>query len=478
MRLHWPASLRARLTLWYSVLLALPLVAFAVASYVVVGRALQNRTDRFLGDALTTFSRELLAERRSAETVTVAVRKTLDEVHFRDLHIAILDSGVVLASTGFPEEAPFFPGREGIAVRARLDSLLAPQAHIPGVFHTIRAGAAFRILAVPLALDNRPLLIVGAYSLGDLEGVLRGLQRLFAGAIPLLIGAAAAGGFALARRSLAPVAAMADRAAEITASRLGERLPVGGARELAALAQVINQLLDRLEDAFSQQRRFVADASHELRTPTAIVRSEAEVTLSRPHREEAEYRESMMVIQDAASRLTRVVEDLFLLARADAGHQVVRAEPLYLEDVVQDAVRAMSTVARGRNVAITVTESAELPLSGDADLLGRLVLNLLDNAVRYSPPGGVIEVGLIRRNGRSEIQVRDQGPGIPSGDQDRIFEPFFRGDAARSREAGAPGGAGLGLAIARRIAEMHSGTLQLVESGPGRTVFRVSLPGR
>ena len=326
----WPRSLRVRLTLWYSVLLAVPLIGFALAASFVVGAALQSRTDRFLGDALTTFSRELLAERRSAPSLAVAVRKTLEEVHFRDLHIAIRDSGgAVLAST----LAPGAPEPEASRLRERLDRAIA--GYDPPL-RTIRVPEPYRVIAVPLLLDGRELRITGAYALGDLEGVLRGLRRLFVVAIPLLIGAAAAGGYALARGSLAPVTAMSRRAEEITATNLGERLPVSGARELAGLAVVINQLLDRLEGAFAQQRRLVADASHELRTPTAIVRSEADVTLSQPHRQEAEYRESMAVIRDAARRLTRVVDDLFLLARTDAGQQVMRVEPLYLEDVVQE----------------------------------------------------------------------------------------------------------------------------------------------
>jgi heavy metal sensor kinase len=342
---------------------------------------------------------------------------------------------------------------------------------------TIRpSGEPFRILAVNLTLDDRALRVVGAYSLGDLEGALRGLRRLFLLAIPLFIGAAAAGGYSLARRSLAPVSAMAQRAAEITATNLDERLPVGGTRELAGLATVVNELLDRLELAFAQQRRFVADASHELRTPTAIVRSEADVILSQVHRDEADYRASLAVIRDAARRLSRVVDDLFLLARADAGQQVLRSDPLYLEEVAEHAVRAMKTVADRKQVRLVLAGDHELAICGDEDLLGRLLLNLLDNAVRYSPPGEVVEVQLVRTHDRCEVRVRDQGPGIPTEAQPRVFEPFFRGDSSRAREEGDGIGAGLGLAIARRIATMHGGRLELAESRPGKTEIRLELP--
>jgi len=239
----------------------------------------------------------------------------------------------------------------------------------------------------------------------------------------------------------------------------------------------VNDLLDRLERSFEQQRSFVTDASHELRTPAAILRTEAEVTLGREHRDEAEYRASVTVMQDAARRLSRIVEDLFLLARADSGDLVAHREPLYLEDLVHDATRAVHSVADRRGIQIALGDLVEAPFHGDPDLLGRLLLNLLDNAIKYSPEGGTVAVAMQRRNGSCEIQVVDGGPGIPAEARDRVFERFFRADAARSRSLpSATSGAGLGLAIARRIAELHAGRLELAESRPGHTEFRLTLP--
>jgi signal transduction histidine kinase len=300
---------------------------------------------------------------------------------------------------------------------------------------------------------------------------------MFLVAIPGLLAIGALGGFMLARRSLAPVSAMAKQASAISINNLHERLPVGGGDELVGLASVVNGLLDRLERSFEQQRRFVTDASHELRTPTAVVRAEADVTLSREHREEPEYRESVLVIQDAARRLTRIVDDLFLLSRADSGHLVVRKESLYLEDLVHDATRAVTSVALQRGVEIDVREVTEAPFDGDADLLGRLLLNLLDNAIKYSTAGAAVSVALQRHNGQYEIRVADSGPGIPAAAHERVFERFYRVDSARSRaEASTTSGAGLGLAIARRIAEVHEGTVDIAESRPGHTEFLVTLP--
>jgi heavy metal sensor kinase len=294
----------------------------------------------------------------------------------------------------------------------------------------------------------------------------------------LLLLIAAAGGFFLASRSLSPVAAMSERAAEISSTNLNQRLPVGNRRdELSALAGVVNRLLERLEQAFAQQRRFMADASHELRTPVAVLRTEADVTLSRPNRTEAEYRESVAVMRDSARRLGRIVDDLFLLARADAGHLPLRRGPIYLEEVVDDAARAVRAIAQEHGVRIAVAPVEDAPFSGDADLLGRLMLNLLDNAIKHSPEGGTVTLSLVRVGHEYRIGVVDEGPGIPAEAQAQIFERFFRVDRARSR-AGATetSGAGLGLAIARWIAEAHGGRLELVRSTAAGTHFQLVLP--
>jgi heavy metal sensor kinase len=454
----WPSSLRARLTLWYTVLLGLPLIVFAVGSYLLFAATLQHRTDRFIGDALTAFSREL-----------TAIHSTVEEVRFRDLHIAVLDSaGRVVATTAPPDSE--VTARIVAAVRGE-DLRKAAAATLPG--HR----GAYRVNSRPLDVGGRQFSLIGTYSMSDIGDMLAQVRRMFLVAIPLLVLCAATGGYFLAKRSLQPVASMAAQAAAIGASNLGERLPVGGGDELVGLARVLNDLLDRLEGSFAQQRRFVADASHELRTPTAILRTEADITLSREHRSEDEYRGSVTIMLETARRLTRIVDDLFLLARADSGQSLGHREPLYLEDLVDDAARAMRSVADRRGVRIELTRLIEAPSRGDADLLGRLLLNLLDNAIKYSPEGGTVEVGMLRRQDHCEILVVDQGPGVPPEARERVFERFFRVDAARSRsDHSATSGAGLGLAIARRIAEMHAGRLELAESRPGRTELRLTLP--
>jgi two-component system OmpR family sensor kinase len=471
--LNWPSSIRVRLTLWYAILLGLPLAVFAIVSYMAFSRALVSGTDRFIGEALGAFTRELGAERRAGLPVGEAMRVTVAEVRFRELHILITDStGRVVARGDFSTDSSGSVPDETVLEVARGSTDDAPRST------RLRTSDGEHLVRVqPLVVDGHRYLLAGRYPLREAERMMAGVRRMFLIAIPLLILVAAISGYFLADRSLAPVASMASHAADITASNLHERLPVSGGDELVRLARVINDLLDRLETSFEQQRRFMADASHELRTPTAIVRTEADVTLSRPDRTNEEYRASVVIMQDAARRLTRIVDDLFLLARADAGHLVVQQKPLYLEDVVDDVARGVRHLADRRGVRVALTNVVEAPVVGDADLLGRLLLNLLDNAIKHSPAGSTVEVGMSRRNGECDVAVIDSGPGIPDDARARVFERFFQVDAARVRHGDTQtSGAGLGLAIARRIAEVHGGRVELVESRAGRTEFRFTVP--
>jgi two-component system, OmpR family, sensor kinase len=469
-----PTTIRARLTLWYTVGLAVPLAAFSVVLYFTFADALRSRTDAFISDAVSVFSRELVSERRNRESIAAAIRATVSEVRFRHLDIVVLDdAGRAVAMSPTDPSAALGPRSVDSAMVVR--SLSAVPADSVG--STIdRANGHYRVITHRAFADGERFRVAGIYPLADDEAVLARIRELFLVAIPLLVAAAGAGGWFLARRGLAPVAAITSQAAAIGATNLHERLPVGANDELGALAGVLNDLLDRLERSFAQQRRFMADASHELRTPAAIVRTEADVTLSR-ERTTDDYRESMTVVQDAARRLTRIVEEIFILARADSGQLVVNLAPVHLEELVHDMVRAVRPVAEHRDVHLDLAEIVDAPATGDPDLLGRVLLNLLDNAIKHSAPGGVVEVRMTRGDRSHHLSVIDHGPGIPDELHERVFERFFRGDTARSRsESSATSGAGLGLPIARRIAELHGGRLELVASRPGHTEFRLTIP--
>jgi len=237
-------------------------------------------------------------------------------------------------------------------------------------------------------------------------------------------------------------------------------------------ANQANDLLARLNSALAQQRRFMADASHELRTPVSVVRTAADVTLSKATRSEDEYRDTMRIVGEQATRLSRMVEDMFLLARADAGQRHVMPAEFYLDEVVLECVRSTQLLAQSKGVTITSEVAADVQFSGDETLARQLVTNLLDNAIRYAPRDGHVWVSLVKDGASLHLSVSDDGPGVSLADRERIFDRFVKLDPGRTVD----GGAGLGLSIARWVAEAHGGTLQLTESGAGRTTFLATLP--
>jgi heavy metal sensor kinase len=476
--MRWPRSLRSRLTLWYTIVLGLPLVAFATASFYVLDRALLHRADAFLDETLGAFTTELQSEQREESTTPDAIRASLHDVQFRDVRLAVFDSLGTLVAAGTVDSTAAYALRHPVDL-ARVGRELHDRATAERTVFTIAPGSrAYRVAAEPVRIFGRHYLVAAAYPLHRDRDTMERVGTSYVIAIPILLLIASLGGYFLASRSLSPVAAMSARAAEISAKNLNERLPVSNRRdELSALAQVVNNLLERLEQAFAQQRRFMADASHELRTPVAVLRTEADVTLSRPNRTESEYRDSVAVMRDSARRLGRIVDDLFLLARADAGHLPLKREPLYLEDVVDEAARAGQSLAAEKGVQVALLPLEDSPFTGDADLLGRVLLNLLDNAIKHSPRGGTVTLSLSHTPSEYHISVADVGPGIPLEAQSQVFERFFRVDKTRSRtDAEATAGAGLGLAIGRWIAEAHGGRLELVRSDSAGTEFRLALP--
>jgi heavy metal sensor kinase len=316
-------------------------------------------------------------------------------------------------------------------------------------------------------------------SLHPQNEMLEEVRATFAWVIPIAIFLASVGGYFLARKSLAPVVAMSSQAGRIGAENLHERLPIQNAKdELGRLAASFNELLERVDQSFERQRRFMSDASHELRTPAAILRGESEVALSRTERPAEEYRESLAVLHAEAERLTQIVEDLFTLTRADAGQYPLSRQELYLDEVVGDCAHAARSLALAKQITLTCELPEELAIRADEALLRRMILNLLDNAIKYTAAGGHVTVACERSGNEYTLSVTDSGPGIPEELQGRVFERFFRADKARTRTENDGGGAGLGLSIARWIAEAHGGRLILARSDPSGSTFTALLPAQ
>jgi heavy metal sensor kinase len=293
-------------------------------------------------------------------------------------------------------------------------------------------------------------------------------------ALPLLVLLASLLGYWLSGWSLAPVKRIIETAESIGAQNLSRRLEIPKARdELRRLTQTLNAMLERIEHSFNKITQFTADASHDLRTPVAIIRTAAEITLRRP-RTPVEYREALFKILDTSVETSELLENLLTLARADAGALRMEMRPVDLGARLRRAQERAAFLSADKHVDVTL-EVPSIPVwvQGDAIAIDRLLLILLDNAVKYTPSGGHCEIALSRNDGQAQISVRDSGIGIAEADLQNIFDRFYRADRVRSKRTG---GAGLGLAIARWITELHGGIIA-VESTPGAgSIFRVSLP--
>jgi len=281
----------------------------------------------------------------------------------------------------------------------------------------------------------------------------------------------------LSRKALAPVDALIRDARSITAQNISHRLPVPGTRgELQRLAETLNEMMERLESAFRRITQFTADASHELRAPVALIRATAEVALLEQRRDGESYRSALTDILIESERTTKLIENLLTLARADAGSSRITLLQIDLSEPLQEACRQGSVLAEGKNIHFSkFIPASEAPTVGDAEALRRLFLTLIDNAVKYTPADGSVEVALLAHPTGTVVRIRDSGIGIAPEDLDHIFERFYRADRARHRDSG---GTGLGLSIARWIAEVHSAQI-FVESKPSHgSTFLVRFPSR
>lgn len=324
---------------------------------------------------------------------------------------------------------------------------------------------------VVLRGPDRTQIIVGR-DIGRELGALRGLGWRIGLSGLGLFGIGLLGGWWLSSRAVAPIKIMSDTVAGITADNLSQRVDLRNVdTELGDLATIINHMLERLETSFDQQVRFTADASHELRTPLSIILTQIDLSLGRP-RSETEYRDSLGTCRRAAGRMKSLVDDLLMLARADAGKLELRREPIDLALIVEECAELLEPLAQQRKVRL-VHGSARASLVGDPDRLARLVMNLATNAIVYNRPGGEVHLRIENIEGDVVLKVLDNGVGIPEADLPLLFERFYRVDKARSRDIG---GSGLGLAICRSIVEAHGGTISVLSKLGQGTTFAVRLP--
>jgi two-component system OmpR family sensor kinase len=464
------SSVRTRLTLWYVTVLAGVLVTFSVAVYTLLVRTLYDRIESELRSAQQVAITSLDNDAAEGQTPESAAASTVRELFTPPQRLTIYDgSGALLADNGLDGPPPAVPAE---ALEPASEAAVYSEPEEPGD-DDLRLVAARTVTLFP---GDRRYIVVASYPLESIEEEIEAIERVFLYAIPGTLAIAGGLGWFLARRSLAPAVAMSEQARRIGAGNLDERLPVSDSQdELGRLATNFNELLDRLHKAFSLQRQFMADASHELRTPLSVVGTTVDVTLENERRTETELRQALEIIGEQNRRLSRTVRDMFTLARADAGRYPLHQTQFYLDETIDEVVRAARQLGAPRGVDVTGETPGESPLHGDEDLLRQMVMNLAENAIKNTPEGGRVRVKLEREAGVYVVTVSDTGTGIPLDAQPHVFERFYRGDRARSRSDGS-GGAGLGLPIARWIAEAHGGQLRLVHSDERGTTFRATLP--
>ncbi len=465
-------SVRARITAWNTVLFVFVVGSLAAGTYDYLRRDAYERLDDSTHTVLGVIKLAIVHEVeenggiKDGERAVQQVLNTMYQSSFPQEQIAIWDGVRLVAYKGnlgrkqddlrrFPATAQVSSFNEG-DLRVAVDRVFVP---------TIKT--TYTVAVSTWRGDT----------LNDLSALLHGLTII----IPLSLLLSAVGGYLLARRTLAPLTGIAQTVDEISSTSLDTRIEIINPKdEVGQLALRFNRLLDRLQEAFGQQRRFMADASHELRTPLSAALTATQVMLREEGRSAEEYREALQITEEQLRRLRRIVEDMFLLARADTASLDIRHEEFYLDELITESCRAMRLLAERNGIKLDLLKPLpEVRMWGDAGLIRQAIIILLDNACKYTGAGGLVSVSLEAQENHCTLRVFDTGPGIPEFARPHLFERFYRVDTSRSRlQTGANeggSGAGLGLAIAQWIAEQHGSRIVLESSSSKGSAFAFHL---
>jgi len=454
-------SLRLRLTLWYVFLLAMTLLIFSGYIYWRFYQGVMKQVDISLQAIATQALVNIDLE--SAHGVpdfqnTEEMARMLSEAGETDIIVRLLSpQGKVWGGVGYYQHVPVMvPKHKGYASVSR-------DEHI------------WRIYNLPLKAPGGAIIgwLQTIQYLDSVSRTLESLREPFYWGIPLMLLLTAVSGFFLADRALRPIDRITRTARAISATDLSRRINHAGAKdEVGRLADTFDDMLDRLQAAFERERRFTDDAAHELRTPLTILKGRIGVTLRRP-RAKDEYKHALQDLEQEVDRLIRLSTDLLFLSRLEQGRVYWRWEPVDLTALLQVVMEQIRPVAREKRLLLSEKIAPEIQVQGAEDHLIRLFLNLLDNAIKYTPENGEVRLEARREGKEVVVAVSDSGPGIPSHAVPHLFERFYRVAADRSRQTG---GSGLGLAIAHEIVRQHHGRIE-VQSREGKgTTFVVRLP--
>ncbi len=462
-------SIRFRIALWYAALLAGAVALFGAATYLGLERYLQKALEeslikqaRSIGDVLIVNinqSGEDYVDNEITEHYS-------PEINGRFIRVTRANGKQIYVS-GPPKDGTFDPAL-----------VAAPRLPVTREFtHEVEMSDGHELLLHGLlyrAGDGAQFLIEVAAPYNQIESVLRGLLLTFALGLPLIVALAIGGGYLLMRGALRPVDEIRQKAAQITSRNLSQRLPVvHTGDELERLATDLNHMIARLEESFHQINRFSADASHELRTPLTVLQGELEAIAHKGQTLPEEIRDTIGSALEETQRLSKIVESLLAISRLEAGEARVHPVCLDFAELARTTADQMRLLAEEKRISMTCDGTTPVEVDADPSRLKQVVVNLLDNAIKYTPEGGRVRVSVRQRDGHAVFEVMDSGLGISADDLPHVFERFYRADKARSRQMG---GTGLGLSIVRSICLAHGGQVT-VSSTEGRgSLFRVELP--
>jgi heavy metal sensor kinase len=456
-------SIGVRLTLWYLAIFAVAQIVFGAGMWFLVRHSLFDIVDDGLEEQVDDLRSFLLTLGKdpSLAKLQEEVNETYAIEHLGNYLAVYGEKGDLIYRSAF--------------LQAHQLSLTPPDQVGRAIFKNRRAERHhFRFILQRLSVNGHTYAVEMGVPTDDAVKFLSLFRSYLLMFAPMLLLVAAGVGYWLSRRALSPVDALVRTARDVSGANLNSRLQkLDTGDELQRLSDTLNEMLDRIETAFRRITEFTADASHELRTPVSLIRTEAELALRRS-RGEAEYKESLRHILLEAERTSALIEELLALARADSGRETLHMQPVDLSGMLRGVVESWRKVAAIRNLQFSASIAAEDSfVIGDEAALRRVADILLDNAFKYTAQPGIVGLALEQKGDRVVITVQDSGIGIADEDKDRIFERFYRVDKARSREQG---GAGLGLAIAQWIVAQHRGSIA-VESKPGQgSTFRLEFP--
>ncbi len=461
-------SIRFRLTAWYAGLLAGALLLFAVSVYLGLEQYLVRDATRTLAEQSRSIGTELLAEMRFKRPHWID--QEIEEAYAPEANGNFIrvtrQDGEIIYLSGRPKDGSFDPAQVPWLKRG-YETESSRKVRLPG-------GKTLLIKSLSFTNpDGTRYIVEHGISYAEIETVLNGLLRLVALYLPFLVSLAGFGGYWLMRRSLRPVAEITSRAEGITSTNLSERLPViKTGDELERLSISLNRMIARLEDAFQHINRFSADASHELRTPLTILQLELEEIVQQAKLPAAIVDQIGSALEET-QRLSRIVENLMALSRLDAGEVRMEKILLNLGELAASTADQMRLLAEEKSLTLGCTIDPDVRVIGDQSKLKQVVVNLIDNAIKYTPEGGQVGVVVGSNQGNAFLEVFDNGLGIPPDAIPHVFERFYRADQARTRDWG---GAGLGLAIVKAICSAHGAEIEVSSQEGEGSRFRVELP--